>query len=108
MHIGPAAGPAIQPAPSSHLSRTSHSFIRVLSSLCVCTRRCEQEADYRLDGRVEIICAALDGEVRGYLPTDASEGATPETLRSLDDVARGLEEKKQVLLTELRNYEAGE
>jgi Bardet-Biedl syndrome 2 protein len=57
---------------------------------------------------VEIICAALDGEVRGYLPTDASEGATPETLRSLDDVARGLEEKKQVLLTELRNYEAGE
>lgn len=65
------------------------------------------ESDYRLDGRVEIIVAAGDGEVRGYLPTDVSEGATPESLNSLDEVARGLEEKKQALLTELRNYEAG-
>eukprot|EP01048_Picozoa_sp_COSAG05_P026875 COSAG05_NODE_7558_length_797_cov_0.749284_1_plen_93_part_00 len=68
----------------------------------------QQEADYRLDGRVEIICAAADGEVRGYLPTDVSEGATPESLNSLDEVARGLEEKKQALLIELRNYEEGE
>ena len=80
---------------------------------CTCLRRgslarSQQESDYRLDGRVEIICAAVDGEVRGYLPTDVSEGATPESLNSLDEVARGLEEKKQALLTELRNYEAGE
>ena len=65
------------------------------------------EADYRLDGRVEVICAAADGEIRGYLPTDASEGATPESLQSLDEVARDLEEKKLALLAELRNYEDG-
>ena len=65
------------------------------------------ESDYRMDGRVEIIVAGADGEVRGYLPTDASEGATPESLQSLDDVARDLEEKKMTLLAELQNYEAG-
>jgi Bardet-Biedl syndrome 2 protein len=65
------------------------------------------EADYRMDGRVEIIVAGADGEVRGYLPTDASEGATPESLQSLDEVARDLEEKKMTLLAELQNYEDG-
>ena len=28
------------------------------------------QADYRLDGRDNLICCALDGEVRGYLPGD--------------------------------------
>lgn len=65
------------------------------------------EADYRLDGRSTIICTSKDGEVRGYLPTDAAEGATPESLQSLNDVARELAEKKASLLAELGNYSAG-
>jgi len=30
------------------------------------------QADYRLDGKEELICCSADGEVRGYLP--ASQG----------------------------------
>jgi len=86
---------------------------------------------------VEIIACGADGEVKGYLPTDVStpaaagplsfacdfilffflltdclrlqvsEGATPESLQSQDEVARDLEEKKMTLLAELRNYEDG-
>ena len=40
---------------------------------------------------MEIIVCAADGEVRGYLPTDASEGATAESSSSLSEVARDLQ-----------------
>lgn len=33
------------------------------------------QADYRLDGKEELICCSADGEVRGYLP------ASQETLQ---------------------------
>ena len=31
------------------------------------------QADYRGDGKVELICCSVDGEVRGYLPTTADQ-----------------------------------
>lgn len=33
------------------------------------------KADYRMDGREDVIICALDGEVRGYLPADADTRA---------------------------------
>ena len=37
------------------------------------------QADYRGDGKEELICCSVDGEVRGYLPTTADQmGASGE------------------------------
>ncbi|XP_070616598.1 BBSome complex member BBS2 [Erythrolamprus reginae] len=63
------------------------------------------QGDYRMDGSTQIICCSVDGEVRGYLPgTQETKG------RQMDpsveqDLIRGLSQKKQNLLLELRNYE---
>ena len=38
--------------------------------------------DYRLDGRLELVACATDGEIRGFLPTNpevASKGSTLES-----------------------------
>ena len=32
------------------------------------------QADYRMDGKVELICCSVDGEVRGYLPPTMAGG----------------------------------
>jgi len=66
------------------------------------------QADYRMDGRVEIIVCAENGEVRGFFPSDsAMEGNMAEGLQSAEDVMRGLREKKQLLLAEMQNYADG-
>eukprot|EP00002_Diphylleia_rotans_P031077 TRINITY_DN6438_c0_g1_i3.p1 TRINITY_DN6438_c0_g1~~TRINITY_DN6438_c0_g1_i3.p1 ORF type:complete len:353 (-),score=74.27 TRINITY_DN6438_c0_g1_i3:1230-2288(-) len=52
--------------------------------------------DYRMDGKEEIICCAQDGEVRGYLPREAT--ATPQVQASgtsvEEDMMRELSLKK--------------
>uniref|UniRef100_A0A8C5WVB1 Bardet-Biedl syndrome 2 protein homolog n=1 Tax=Laticauda laticaudata TaxID=8630 RepID=A0A8C5WVB1_LATLA len=63
------------------------------------------QGDYRMDGSTQLICCSVDGEVRGYLPgTQEMKGRLMD--RSVEqDVIRGLSQKKQNLLLELRNYE---
>ena len=63
------------------------------------------QGDYRMDGRLELVACASEGEVRGYLPSNIESrnklydiGAEQENLRELAN-------KKQNLLLELRNYE---
>ena len=58
-----------------------------------------------MDGRLELVACASEGEVRGYLPSNIESrnklydiGAEQENLRELAN-------KKQNLLLELRNYE---
>jgi Bardet-Biedl syndrome 2 protein len=66
-------------------------------------------ADYRMDGREEIICCALDGEVRAYLPADAemqqaSNGSGIGQMQE-DHALAELTQEKQELLLELRGLE---
>ncbi|CAL4122242.1 unnamed protein product, partial [Meganyctiphanes norvegica] len=63
------------------------------------------EGDYRMDGKNQLICCSVDGEVRGY------QSSTPETRYSMLDVnieqetIRELSQRRHTLLMELRNYE---
>ncbi|XP_078490240.1 BBSome complex member BBS2-like [Ciona intestinalis] len=61
------------------------------------------DADYRLDGKNQLICCSVDGEVRGY-QTNKSRLQIVDANRSSDDM-RELNLTKQNLLLELRNYE---
>ncbi|XP_072278942.1 BBSome complex member BBS2 [Pyxicephalus adspersus] len=63
------------------------------------------EGDYRMDGKTQLICCSIDGEVRGYLP---SSQQTPGSLMDTSveqELVRELSQKKQNLLLELKNYQ---
>ncbi|KAL1508789.1 hypothetical protein AB1Y20_004884 [Prymnesium parvum] len=66
------------------------------------------KADYRSDGRMEVIVCSADGEVRGYLPAGeelgAMAGGAGETEME-EDMLRELHQRKQELMFELRQYE---
>ncbi|XP_032086552.1 Bardet-Biedl syndrome 2 protein isoform X1 [Thamnophis elegans] len=63
------------------------------------------QGDYRMDGSTQLICCSVEGEVRGYLPgTQEMKGRLMDTSVE-QDLIRGLSQKKQNLLLELRNYE---
>eukprot|EP00899_Mesostigma_viride_P018346 jgi/Mesvir1/26512/Mv16169-RA.1 len=64
-------------------------------------------ADYRMDGRDELICCAKDGEVKGFLPVDPQASAqTASVVTEVDDSAlQALNQRKQELMYELRSYE---
>ena len=66
------------------------------------------QADYRMDGREQIIVCALDGEVRGYLPADAEmqgEAGDASLSKQEDSALEELTQRKQELLMELRGLE---
>jgi len=68
------------------------------------------QADYRGDGRVEVIVCSSEGEVRGYLPAGeelalmVDQGGIADKIE--DDMLQELHQRKQELLFELRQYEA--
>lgn len=57
----------------------------------------------RLDGKDQLICCSVDGEVRGY-QTDKSRTRVVDGNRATTDI-RELNLSKQNLLLELQNYE---
>uniref|UniRef100_A0A673V1V5 BBSome complex member BBS2 n=1 Tax=Suricata suricatta TaxID=37032 RepID=A0A673V1V5_SURSU len=63
------------------------------------------EGDYRMDGRTQLICCSVDGEIRGYLPGTAEMTGNLMDTSVEQDLIRELSQKKQNLLLELRNYE---
>uniref|UniRef100_A0A8C7BAP2 Bardet-Biedl syndrome 2 protein homolog n=1 Tax=Neovison vison TaxID=452646 RepID=A0A8C7BAP2_NEOVI len=63
------------------------------------------EGDYRMDGHTQLICCAVDGEIRGYLPGTAEMRGNLMDTSVEQDLIRELSQKKQNLLLELRNYE---
>jgi len=65
------------------------------------------QADYRLDDRVQLIVTSQDGEVRGYLPVESS-GPVVAAVAAPDpdeELLRDLNQRKQELIFELKNYE---
>uniref|UniRef100_A0A3P8X637 Bardet-Biedl syndrome 2 protein homolog n=1 Tax=Cynoglossus semilaevis TaxID=244447 RepID=A0A3P8X637_CYNSE len=63
------------------------------------------EGDYRLDGQKQLICASVEGEVRGYLPASKELKGNLMDSSAEQDLVRELSNRKQNLLLELRNYE---
>jgi len=63
-------------------------------------------ADYRNDGRDEVICCGLDGEVRGYLPADTEMRGNLMDANVEEDSLVDLSQRKQELLYELQSYES--
>lgn len=63
------------------------------------------EGDYRMDGKVELICCSVEGEVRGYLPASAEMKGNLMDINIEQDALRDLAQRKQNLLLELKNYE---
>ena len=66
------------------------------------------KADYRSDGRMEVIVCSADGEVRGYLPAGEELGAMGGGAAESEleeDTLRELHQRKQELLFELRQYD---
>ncbi|XP_071460631.1 BBSome complex member BBS2 isoform X2 [Marmota flaviventris] len=63
------------------------------------------EADYRMDGHVQLICCSVEGEIRGYLPGTTEMRGNLMDSSVEQDLIRELSQKKQNLLLELRNYE---
>ncbi|XP_077499227.1 BBSome complex member BBS2-like [Amblyomma americanum] len=64
------------------------------------------QADYCHDGREELIVCSVNGEVRGYLPTTTELRQQLADATFEQDTVRELSHKKQMLLMEMRNYEA--
>ncbi|XP_077451373.1 BBSome complex member BBS2 [Stigmatopora argus] len=63
------------------------------------------EGDYRLDGQKQLICASVEGEVRGYLPAGKELKGNLMDSSAEQDLIRELSNRRQNLLLELRNYE---
>ncbi|XP_077978024.1 BBSome complex member BBS2-like isoform X2 [Glandiceps talaboti] len=63
------------------------------------------EGDYRMDGKDELICCSIDGEVRGYLPATKDMKGNLMNTNVEQDTIRELSQRKQNLLLELKNYE---
>uniref|UniRef100_A0A8C5PQR3 Bardet-Biedl syndrome 2 protein homolog n=1 Tax=Leptobrachium leishanense TaxID=445787 RepID=A0A8C5PQR3_9ANUR len=63
------------------------------------------EGDYRMDGKTQLICCSIDGEVRGYLPSSQQATGSLMDTSVEQELVRELSQKKQNLLLELRNYQ---
>ncbi|XP_077372555.1 BBSome complex member BBS2 [Festucalex cinctus] len=63
------------------------------------------EGDYRLDGQKQLICASVEGEVRGYLPAGKELKGNLMDSSAEQELIRELSHRRQNLLLELRNYE---
>ena len=69
-------------------TRLSLTLVPLLSSLPPFLP--PSQADYRDDGREELICCSVDGEVRGYLPT------IPDQMGGQGGVGEGGEQWKEL------------
>jgi Bardet-Biedl syndrome 2 protein len=61
-----------------------------------------------MDGNEELICCSVEGEVRGYLPTSKKEGTGFEDMVGDQEALSRLNQIKQSLLQELKNFDSNE
>eukprot|EP00823_Brevimastigomonas_motovehiculus_P004033 TRINITY_DN2584_c0_g1_i1.p1 TRINITY_DN2584_c0_g1~~TRINITY_DN2584_c0_g1_i1.p1 ORF type:complete len:746 (+),score=184.32 TRINITY_DN2584_c0_g1_i1:77-2314(+) len=62
-------------------------------------------ADYRMDGKIELIACSTNGEIRGYLPADKDLGGRLMDSTQSEATLKALYDQKQELLNELKNYD---
>lgn len=58
-----------------------------------------------MDGRLELVAVASEGEIRGFVPSNAEARSKMFDMGADQDAIRELTQKKQNLLLELKNYE---
>ena len=58
-----------------------------------------------MDGRLELVAAATEGEIRGFMPSNPEARAKVFDLTSEQEAIRELTQKKANLILELKNYE---
>ena len=58
-----------------------------------------------MDGRLELVAAATEGEIRGFMPSNPETRSKVFDLTSEQEAIRELTQKKANLLLELKNYE---
>lgn len=63
------------------------------------------QGDYRQDGRQQLICVSVEGEVRGYNPASEEMRGNLMDTNMEQETIRDLSQRKQNLMMELRNYE---
>ena len=63
------------------------------------------KGDYRMDGRLELVACATDGEIRGFLPSNVEVSSKVFDMASEQESIREMTQKKQNMLLELKNYE---
>ena len=66
------------------------------------------QADYRMDGKEEVICCALDGEVRGYLPAEAELATKMSSMvdrQQENEALNELQKRKTEMMLELKSME---
>lgn len=63
------------------------------------------DADYRMDGKDQLVVCSMDGEVKGFVPTVSENKQPVADLTVQQDALRELSQRKQNLLLEISNYE---
>ncbi|KAH3884129.1 hypothetical protein DPMN_008100 [Dreissena polymorpha] len=63
------------------------------------------QGDYRHDGKQQLICVSVEGEVRGYNPAPEEMRGNLMDTNMEQETIRELSQRKQNLMMELRNYE---
>ncbi|KAK3896155.1 hypothetical protein Pcinc_000175 [Petrolisthes cinctipes] len=63
------------------------------------------QGDYRMDGKNQLICCSIDGEVRGYQPSTAESRYSMMDVNIEQETIRELSQRRHNLLLELKNYE---
>ena len=58
-----------------------------------------------MDGRLELVACATDGEIRGFLPSNVEVSSKVFDMASEQESIREMTQKKQNMLLELKNYE---
>ena len=58
-----------------------------------------------MDGRLELVACATDGEIRGFLPFNVEVSSKVFDMASEQESIREMTQKKQNMLLELKNYE---
>ena len=58
-----------------------------------------------MDGRLELIACATDGEMRGFLPSNVEVTAKVFDMAAEQEQIREMTQRKQNMLLELKNYE---
>lgn len=62
------------------------------------------DADYRMDGKQQLVVCSVEGEVRGFVPAVAENRQPVVDLTAEQEKFRELSQRKQNLLLELNNY----
>ncbi|KAB7494790.1 Bardet-Biedl syndrome 2-like protein, partial [Armadillidium nasatum] len=63
------------------------------------------QGDYKMDGRNQLLCCSVDGEIRGYQSSSSESRFSLMDVNIEQETVRELSQRRHNLIMELRNYE---